>query len=268
MSEDKTKQLFIISPIGSEDSDTRIFFDKVMRHLIEPVGEQYNYEVVRADQLPRPGTITTQIIECLKEDDLVVADLSDLNPNVFYELAIRHAVDKPVIILAKKGTRIPFDLHSQRVIFYTLDPDDIKVAIEALKKQIETVESDNFVVDSPLTTQIQISTSKIVTDTELLERIFTMIKNMSENINYTEYVPQSFPEMSMAGSCSDAIDALLSTEWGKKPRSISELREAMEANVIVYPKTTLSGTLVWMVKKGKLRRWKDKNRGYLYQKIF
>ena len=120
MSEDTTKQLFIISPVGSEGSDTRLFFDKVMRHIIEPVGVEYNYEVVRADQLPRPGTITTQIIECLKEDDLVVADLSDHNPNVFYELAIRHAVDKPVILLAKKGTRIPFDLSSQRVIFYTL----------------------------------------------------------------------------------------------------------------------------------------------------
>jgi len=38
----------------------------------------------------------------------------------------------------------------------------------------------------------------------------------------------------------------------------------MEANAIFFPKTTLSGVLVWMVKKGTLRRWKDKKRGYLY----
>ena len=73
-----------------------------------------------------------------------------------------------------------------------------------------------------------------------------------------------FPRISRTSKCGDAVQALLSTEWGKTPRTISELREAMEANAIFFPKTTLSGVLVWLVKKGKIRRWKDKKRGYLY----
>ena len=76
--------------------------------------------------------------------------------------------------------------------------------------------------------------------------------------------PIKFPKIPRTNQCGDAVTSLLNTGWGKTPRTISELREAMEANAIFFPKTTLSGVLVWLVKKGKLRRWKDKKRGYLY----
>jgi len=73
-----------------------------------------------------------------------------------------------------------------------------------------------------------------------------------------------FPKINRTSQCSEAVESLLATEWGTTPRAIGELREGMEANAIFFPKTTLSGVLVWMVKKGTLRRWKDKKRGYLY----
>lgn len=76
--------------------------------------------------------------------------------------------------------------------------------------------------------------------------------------------PEHFPQISRTTQCSEAVTSLLAVEWGKTPRTISELREAMEANAIFFPKTTLSGVLVWLVKKGIIRRYKDKKRGYLY----
>ncbi len=79
-----------------------------------------------------------------------------------------------------------------------------------------------------------------------------------------EAPPLDYPKISRTNQCGEAVTSLLSTEWGKTPRAIGELREAMEANAIFFPKTTLSGVLVWLVKKGQLRRWKDKKRGYLY----
>lgn len=75
---------------------------------------------------------------------------------------------------------------------------------------------------------------------------------------------KKFPQISRTNQCGEAVVSLLGTEWGDTPRSIGELREAMEANAIYFPKTTISGVLVWLVKKGSLRRWKDKKRGYLY----
>ena len=73
-----------------------------------------------------------------------------------------------------------------------------------------------------------------------------------------------YPKIPRTNQCSEAVVSLLSTDWGKTPRPIGQLREAMEANAVFFPKTTLSGVLVWLVKKGQLRRWKDKKRGYLY----
>jgi hypothetical protein len=76
--------------------------------------------------------------------------------------------------------------------------------------------------------------------------------------------PKNYPNIPRTNQCSEAVTGLLQADWGKTPRSIAELREAMEANAIFFPKTTLSGVLVWLVKKGTIRRFKDKKRGYLY----
>ncbi len=75
---------------------------------------------------------------------------------------------------------------------------------------------------------------------------------------------ESLPQIPRTTQCSEAVTSLLTDDWGKTPRTISELREAMEANAVFFPKTTLSGVLVWLVKKGTVRRYKDKKRGYLY----
>lgn len=77
-------------------------------------------------------------------------------------------------------------------------------------------------------------------------------------------VGDEFPKIQGTTQCGETVTSLLSTDWGKTPRPIGELREAMEANAIFFPKTTLSGVLVWLTKKGSLRRWRDKKRGYLY----
>jgi hypothetical protein len=90
----------------------------------------------------------------------------------------------------------------------------------------------------------------------------TKTVKVEEDVEISDTI--KFPKIDRTNQCSEAVFGLLSTEWGKTPRAIGELREAMEANAIFFPKTTLSGVLVWMVKKGRLRRWKDKKRGYLY----
>lgn len=97
------KICFVISPIGEEGSETRERSDKVLKYIICDSVEQLGYEVVRADKISEPGIITTQIIEHIIDSDLVIADLTDKNPNVFYELALRHAIRKPLIQMIMKG---------------------------------------------------------------------------------------------------------------------------------------------------------------------
>lgn len=85
--------------------------------------EGFGLKVVRADGIDKPGVITRQVIQYLVEARLVIADLSFHNPNVFYELAVRHMVRKPVVQLIQKSESIPFDVNQLRTI--VIDNTDI-----------------------------------------------------------------------------------------------------------------------------------------------
>ena len=67
---------------------------------------------------------------------------------------------------------------------------------------------------------------------------------------------QGIPEMPSVRGCADAIRTLLETDWGRQPRSMSEINRALEANALHFSKGTLSGTLTTMTKRGDLRRMK------------
>jgi len=88
----------------------------VLNNIIIPVMDDLNYEVKRGDQINESGVITSQIIDCLVNYDLVIADLTDHNPNVFHEIAVRHATGKPCIFLILSNQKIPFDVATYRTI--------------------------------------------------------------------------------------------------------------------------------------------------------
>ena len=74
----------------------------------------------------------------------------------------------------------------------------------------------------------------------------------------------TYPSIQGSGNCSDAVLKLLETDWGRStPRTLPELVEAMRVNAIHFPVTTLSGVLNWLVRKGRVKRWKT-DKGYVY----
>lgn len=95
------KVCFMITPIGKEGSDVRKNADEVLDYIVNPICKEYGYSVVRADKMANSGLITKAIIEQIITADLVIADLTGNNPNVFYELAIRHSYRKPTIQIVK-----------------------------------------------------------------------------------------------------------------------------------------------------------------------
>jgi hypothetical protein len=111
------KKCFVITPIGEEASVTRSNTDTLIADVIRPILEP-EFEVIVAHEIAKAGSINRQIIEEIITSDLVIANLSGTNPNVMYELALRHCTNKPVIQIAEKGTLVPFDIHSLRTIFY------------------------------------------------------------------------------------------------------------------------------------------------------
>jgi hypothetical protein len=128
---DWQKICFYITPIGSEDSVERKHADLFMSSLVQPALEELGLIVVRADQIGEPGMITTQVLEYLKRAKLAIADLSYLNPNVFYEVALRHALRLPVVQVIRKADRLPFDVNQSRTL--TFDTTDIYTLIPKLQ---------------------------------------------------------------------------------------------------------------------------------------
>lgn len=114
----RNERTFVIGPIGKENSPTRNRSDTIFDFLIKPAVELCGLPSPRrVDQSPAPIPITDEIVSELIECDLVIADLHGQNPNVFYELGIRHTTGKPCILLTEKGDQLPFDLNIHRTIF-------------------------------------------------------------------------------------------------------------------------------------------------------
>ncbi|WP_181164942.1 hypothetical protein [Mesorhizobium sp. B2-9-1] len=127
---------FYVTPIGEASSEQRRHSDLFLSTFVEPALQPFNLKVVRADAIDKPGMITRQIIEYLLRSRLVVADLSFHNPNVFYELALRHAARLPIVQIIRSSDRIPFDVHQMRTI--PIDNTDIY----SLVPKIETYRSE------------------------------------------------------------------------------------------------------------------------------
>src|SRR5436190_14765616 len=144
------KSCFVIGPIGEPGSAIRSHADDFIKYIVDPTVNGLGFTATRADKMPDPGRITTQIIEQLNGADLVIADLTDGNPNVYYELSLRHGVGKPVIHMALDGTRIPFDVLDSRTIPFTLECRRAETAREELTKQIERVQEDNYRASNPI----------------------------------------------------------------------------------------------------------------------
>ena len=144
------KTCFVVAPIGEDGTEIRMRSDDILEYVVGPALQGYGYgEPVRADQISEPGVINDQIIEHLLNDDLVIADLTGHNPNVFYELAVRHAAGKAVIQFIDIGETIPFDVAGVRTV--RVDHRSPRSADESAKKvaeQIKAVESSE--AESPL----------------------------------------------------------------------------------------------------------------------
>jgi hypothetical protein len=122
---------FYITPIGPDGSEERKHSDLFLTSLVEPALAELGLTVVRADHIAEPGMITTQVLEYLKRSKLAIADLSYLNPNVFYEVALRHALRLPVVQWIRKADRLPFDVNQSRTL--TFDTTDIYTLIPKLQ---------------------------------------------------------------------------------------------------------------------------------------
>ena len=155
--QDWDKVCFYISPIGEEGSEHRQHADLFLGSIVEPTLEEFGLSVVRADKIGKPGMITAQIIEYVLKAKLVIADLSYHNPNVFYELCLRHVCRLPTVQIIRKADKIPFDLDQFRTIqidttnIFTMVPN-LQTYKAEIATQVRMALKDPDSTDNPVST--------------------------------------------------------------------------------------------------------------------
>src|ERR1700683_555565 len=115
---------FVAMPFGKAGTALRMKYDSVYDHVIRMPVEEAGFHCDRADKIPGTGDIVDMLKSKLVTAALVVVDLSDRNPNVFYELGFRHALDKPTITIANtneiENIGLPFNINHYNTIAYEL----------------------------------------------------------------------------------------------------------------------------------------------------
>lgn len=111
---------FVVSPIGEPGTERYAKFKEVLEYVIKAAvkASGYNLRVLRADDIDRAGSFIKDILDSLYNSHVVIADLTEQNPNVFYELGVRHALSPRTILIAQSLDDIPSDLREYRTIVY------------------------------------------------------------------------------------------------------------------------------------------------------
>ena len=219
---------FVIMPFDPE-------FDSIYSDLIKPALENIGYEVIRADSLVNQHNILKDIVRHIAFANIVVADLTAINPNVFYELGIAHALQKPTILLTQSIDEVPFDLRAYRIITYSTRFDEIKKLSETLSKlgdkaKIRTLDFSNPVIDFLPPEEIHLETKLKKNSQHQVEEPLTD-EEMKEEKGLWDFVVDGEAAMKKVGEILNGM-----TEATKK------IGERMSTRTAEFEKINQSGT--------------------------
>lgn len=175
----KKSTCFIISPLGGDKSETRRKADGLIKSVLKPVLDKLEFKSIAPHEIDTPGSITRQVIKYLLDSELVIANLTDLNPNVMYELAVRHAARLPVVVIAERETSLPFDIAAERTIFY----DNDMAGVEDLKPRLEKSILEALKETEPDNPIYRVIKSKIIKEVSAPDDIQAYLLNRLEDIS-------------------------------------------------------------------------------------
>lgn len=214
---------FVIGPIGKDSSPERKHSDLLLNAVIKQVlqNDEFGYAVKRADEDADPGMIGDRVVSDIINAELVVADLTDLNPNAFYELGIRHSTEKPTIHIARAGTSLPFDNIAHRTIFVDLgDWHSTEQARSRLAESIRATRASDYKVSNPITQANASFNMRLSEDprdrtlAEMQERISSLEREVSTS-SFTSTDADESAEQ-------DALNALITLGKKLKQRGLSD----------------------------------------------
>lgn len=197
-----SKKCFVITPIGPVGSSVRRKVEGLIDEVIIPVMKEEQYEVEVSHRINDSGTMTAAIIERVYNSDLVIANLTGNNPNVMYEVALRHASAKPIIHITENVSELPFDINDQRTIEYTDDMSgalDLRDKLRMMVRNIDyTILASNPVTDALVKKNlVNIPQEKSIEIADMLNDMRNDIKNLKREFisreNITKTIGTTMP---------------------------------------------------------------------------
>ena len=153
-----SKKCFVIMPFSDtkkcKSHEWQDIFDNMIKPAVKKSG--YNYECHKASLTI--GNIITDILDNLNKADVVIADLTDRNANVYYELGVRHTLRDATILITQSIDDVPFDLRPYALIEYDWKTKDGKKAFsEKIKKTFQNIEKNNKCITSPVRNYLKLT---------------------------------------------------------------------------------------------------------------
>jgi hypothetical protein len=139
--DDDIRTCFVIMPFGTKKDVARrdkVNFDRVYSRIIQPAIEGLKdrglkIRCIRADKIQLSGLIHERMIAQIAEADVALADITSQNPNVYYELGVRHALrNRVTVMIRRKGTKNPFNVGGMTTIEYDVDERSAEQARDAI----------------------------------------------------------------------------------------------------------------------------------------
>ena len=196
-------------------------FNEVYNLFIADTLSRAGYEVIRADDIRAQQNILKDIVLGIAQSNLIVADLTDSNPNVYYELGIAHALQRPVILLTQQLSELPFDLQSYRVITYSTHFAEIERARELLLELAEGATAGAIPFGNPVSDFLGGLVPPAASDSEgeagLLDHLVAIEDGFSE---LTEIVGQFGAETEQIGSFTTLLSGQLPGLGAREARAL------------------------------------------------
>jgi hypothetical protein len=204
-----TLTCFVIGPIGDKDAEVdaperRAYEEaaQVMEEIIEPSCVGYGIQVLRADQIQTTGEIPEQVFRHLRDAYLVIADLTGANPNVLYELGMRHTTGKLTIQIGERG-RLPFDVSIIRTILFKRTPAGLVEARRRLSAMIgagiehggDPVTATRVWFESTAAVDVEIEPDQLGSTDENAPGFLEKIADMSEALDSANISLAAIPEV-------------------------------------------------------------------------
>ena len=189
---------------------TEQHWSEVFNDVFRPAFENCGYKCERAK--PMTGGLLESIVESLSQSNIVLADITDRNSNVFYELGIRHSIKKGTIIVSQGGM-VPSDLGGQWYLQYGLNPAQVRTFKDEIKRLLNEIETKPDKADSPVSVYLERENRMVssVIQRENVKKLAALHTELTRNIHVFERLMTS--SISHAWLRSSCLELLCDTMY-------------------------------------------------------